>query len=202
MFPPSRAAAPLWAVLLCLLLLCVVEVRVKKNFFCVKLICMRFSFFKGRSLRVLEAGGQILWVVMYVTKVVLYWWNAFVFFPCVQWTCSKWSPSPTTPATAAAGTVPATRRPSATRGVGPTLAPAPLGSESAASVSFRQCLRFTYGILKIISFFFQFPLAVAQLPGKIAPTSPVRAQLLEVARYFMNLLCCALISLSQCSLSG
>ncbi len=35
-------------------------------------------------------------------------------------------------------------------------------------------------------FFFQFPLAVAQLQGKIAPTSPVRAQLLEVARYFMN----------------
>ncbi len=56
--------------------------------------------------------------------------------------------------------------------------------------------------LENIFFFFQFPLAVAQLPGKIAPTSPVRAQLLEVARYFMNLLCCALISLSQCSLSG
>ncbi len=46
MFPPSRAAAPLWAVLLCLLLLCVVEVRVKyKKIFCVKFFMHAFIFF-------------------------------------------------------------------------------------------------------------------------------------------------------------
>ncbi len=45
MFPPSRAAAPLWAVLLFLLLnLCVVEVRVKK-IFCVIFFMHAFLFF-------------------------------------------------------------------------------------------------------------------------------------------------------------